>query len=147
MFKPSTYITLFIISLAVFYSCSDDTGPEVNCYECIPYVKATGPDNGLVTIKVTINNENPTVPIVIYDGKFKGTSTDAVVLDTIVSLAKDTFRLPIGPYYSAKATYKSGTKIIHAIDGEALKKQKSVGVCDVTCWTIYGGNIDVRLKY
>jgi hypothetical protein len=138
---------LIILTVSLFFyliSCNQDpTPPYVNCLECY----SPAHDSGDVTIKITINGQNNKVPLVIYNDKYDATNPGKVVKVDTVTVSNVTYSLPVDHYYSVKATYKSNGKTIHVVDGEALKNMKVTDVCSSPCWTPYGGQIDVRLKY
>jgi hypothetical protein len=95
-----------------------------------------------LNIKLTINNENPNVPITIYDGNAED---NVVVLHDTVSTPKYNVLLMPNKFYSVKARYRSGNKIIYAIGGDKIKKSQTT-VCDSTCWSTDEGNINIELK-
>jgi|YNPMSStandDraft_1061717.scaffolds.fasta_scaffold00695_8 hypothetical protein len=130
-------LTINIIIL-LLYSCkySDSDCSELNCLTTEPYEE-------IMTIKLTINNENKKVPIWIYEGKYN---------DTTYLLYKDTVDkeyyeiiLPLNYHYYVKAKYFKGNNIIYAIDGVFFKKY-SRSECDSTCWVVKNNEMDVRLK-
>jgi hypothetical protein len=96
-------------------------------------------------VNVTINDENPKVPLVIYRGKYDPNNIPNV--ETIDTATSSTYKyfVPLNHNFSVKAEYKSGTKTIFAIDGSIFNSQKQDG-CDNVCWQIIGGSLDARLK-
>ena len=135
-----TFISLLLIGSA----CSSEAaGPDVNCFEC----RNTLPDSGIVTIRLSINDQNKLVPIEVYNASYNENMSDKLVLKDTLSIEKMNYKLPVDQYYSVKATYRSGNKTINAIDGEALKTRNATSYCSQNCWIIYGGQIDVTLKY
>jgi hypothetical protein len=100
------------------------------------------PAKGELKVILTINAENPAVPLYIYKGKIEEGSLQ--LIDTAKS---SVFRinLPVNEYYSVAAKYKSGSKTIFAVDGDRIKRKKSV-MCDSTCWSVVNGKINVKLK-
>jgi len=131
---------IFIIAISCkddYYSSSDCSSPDYsNC-------NGTEPKYGQLTIDLTINSENPKVPISIYTGKVED---NVLYLNDTASSASYTATVDINHYYSVKAEYKSGTKTIIAIDGDDVKSKTNT-YCDSTCWRVQNGSIDVRLKY
>lgn len=95
-----------------------------------------------LNIKLTINSENPKVPITIYQGKFD--DNNIVLIDTATTSTYSALLDP-GNYYTVSARYISGNKIINSIGGDNVKKIQNY-VCDSICWTVQEGNVDVRLK-
>jgi len=101
------------------------------------------PASGSLDIDLTINAQNPKVPLTVYYG----------VIDDSIVVARDTatsdsWKIEVGlnVYYSVTAKYKDGTKTIIALDGDKIEKTSST-ICDSTCWEISGDEIDLRLKY
>ncbi len=101
------------------------------------------PDWEFIYIKVTINDLNPYVPIVIYRGNIE--SNDIEWVDTAWS-SDYSIDVPLDKYYSVSAEYKLSTYKVLAIDGNEVKKVKT-NVCDEVCWYIRGKDFDVELKY
>ncbi len=133
-------IYIFIISIILIYSCDQDVFVfDVNCDEC--YV--IKPDSAELIVSVTINEENPYVPLVFY----KGVVEDSIV-DWVDTTRDETLYLlaEMDEFYSVEAKYKNGEKTIIAIDGDKLKTSRVSDVCDSDCWVIKGGILDVRLK-
>ncbi|MBU0765432.1 MAG: hypothetical protein KJ607_11420 [Bacteroidetes bacterium] len=136
-----TAIFIFIF-LAIITGCEPDYS-DLDCSECY----RIKPEWGALNVDVTINNENDSVPVIIYRGKPE--DNDIEWVDTAVS--KDyIIDVPIatkGRYYSIAAYYKVGENTVIAVDGDEIKSVKTTTACDTTCWYISGGSIDVRLKY
>ena len=103
----------------------------------------TRPLNGDLTIKVTINEENPEVPYIIYENFIE--DKDTVLVDTAHS-EQVSVEVPLNEYYSIMAKYKSGDKIISAVDGDRIESY-SQDKCGYTCWYVRGGILKARLKY
>ncbi len=101
------------------------------------------PEWGLVYVDVTINDENPKVPLVFYIGNIEEN-----VIEWIDTAYYESYEIemPLNEYYSVTATYKSGSKAILALDGERFETKK-YHICDENCWVIRGGEYDLRLKY
>ena len=136
---------IFYISVVVFtiviIGCNKSTINGTNCIECLP----VQPEKALLNVTVTINNENPSVPLVVYQGRFNPYNPPPIAqLDTAYS-GTVSINVPTNHFYSIQAEYKSGSKIIYAIDGGEMDTQQQ-GACDNICWQVIGGNYDVRLK-
>ncbi len=100
------------------------------------------PSTAFLDIYLTINDENPTVKLDIYDGDVE----NGYLYAQINADSSYTYlEVAIDREYSISAHYKSGEDSIFAVDGTNLRKQ-SYEYCDSTCWSIYGGRLDVRLK-
>jgi hypothetical protein len=101
------------------------------------------PDWGPLQVYVTINDQNPSVPLVIYRGDIE--DNDIEYIDTAHS-SSYTVEVPVDKYYSVTAEYKDGSRIIFAVDGDKLKLDKNTTDCDEECYYFRGGYIDVRLN-
>ena len=112
---------------------------EVDCSDCY----RIRPDSGELIIQVSINNENPEVPIAIYRDRIE--SGRIRIRDT-VSEEKVYIEVPLNHYYSVKAEYKAGNDSIIAVDGDRIKTHRVTDQCDTICWIIKGGKYDLRLK-
>lgn len=142
MIKMIFNIKTFLISLFIILVFSCEQNPfifDVNCDEC--YFEK--PDSADLIVDITINEENPFVPLIFYKGKAEEGNIEWI--DTAYS---ETLYLysPVDQYYSIKAFYKSGEQTIISIDGDKLKTTRVSDVCDYDCWVIRGGILDVRLK-
>ena len=128
---------VFLVSMG---SCDKELfNLNINCDECDP----AQPDSADLVVRITINDENPYVPLVFYKGRIE----EGVVewIDTAFS-ANLYLLSPVGEYYSVKASYKKDGKTIIAVDGDKLKTRLVSDVCERDCWIIKGGILDVRLK-
>lgn len=130
-----------LLGVSLFISCDK---PSIDCEypdysDCI----TQEPENGKLRIKITINGENKAVPIVIYYGRVEN---EAVCLKDTLKIKEQEYKLPANVYYAVKATYKSGNRTIHAVDGGYLEK-KSYLVCDSTCWVVKDVDLNLKLKY
>lgn len=96
-----------------------------------------------LNVRVTINSENPYVPLQIYVGNIEGNQVDWV--DTT---EKKDYWVDVKPdrYYSVRAKYKSGTKTIYAVDGDKVNLNYTTSDCSQNCYYQTGGYIDVQLK-
>ena len=135
-------LLIFLVSVManLIFSCDKKFNfLEVDCSECY----RIKPDNGELIIHVTINNENPEVPIVIYRDRIE--SGRIRIRDT-VSEKTVYIEVPLNHYYSVKAEYKAGDDSVFAVDGERIETHRVTDQCDTTCWIIKGGRYDLRLK-
>ncbi len=129
------------ILILMVTSCNEDIILfEVDCSEC--YTQR--PEYAPLTIRLTINKENPEVPITIYLGEFE---KDQVRIQDTARYSTVSVDLIPSRYYSVRAEYRVGDKTIYAIDGDEIELKKVSSQCDSVCWVILGGDIDVRLKY
>jgi len=132
---------LISIILIVSSACEriEEGDGIVQCSECYQENPATGPFNAVVTI----NSENPYVPLVIYRGNVEDNNVEYV--DTTWE-SNYWVEVPVGAYYSIAAEYKVGDKIIFAIDNDKLETKLSEKDCDEPCYYFKGGYVDVRLR-
>ena len=139
--KALFLMLLFAVSVIAFCCCDDQYSEctEEDYADCF----TTEPFEAEIVVYVTINNENPMVPLTIYEGKID--DNNIIAEDTAYSEEFYSF-FPLNHYYSVTAKYKSGSKIIYALDGNKMYKH-SRKLCDSTCWDIEGGIYDLKLKY
>ena len=138
---PLIVVSFFIALLLVscFKELSND---DVDCStydysDC----NTIEPDKAKLSVKLTINTENQSVPITIYSGKFE--DNNIFLVDTVAKDNYDTL-LPIG-YYTVAAKYIKGSDTILAMDGAKTSKSKNV-TCDSTCWKVTSADFNVKLK-
>ena len=119
IFRPLCFLILWLLA-----GCQDDM--------CDP-----GPYEGELTVKLTINNENPEVHLVIFRGKIENH-------DTLISEYLDEspvyYQLDADNYYSATARYVSGFREILAVDGKRMETSTDDDGCD------YGQDMTLNLK-
>jgi hypothetical protein len=112
---------------------------EFNCFNCYQ----TKPEWVQLNVTLTLNGQNPSVPLTIYIGDFEDNNIDWV--DTAYA---SSYWVDVKPdrYYSVKAEYKDGSATVYAIDGDKIKLRKNSTDCDAPCYYQVGGYIDVRLR-
>ena len=135
------YLWILFLMLTICFSCDKPMVEDCENYN-FSDCSLDQPDWGLVKVQVTINSENPYVPLTFFRGNIEDNVVE--VIDTAYSgeLKVD---MPLNNYFSVKAIYKSGIKQIIAVDGGDFTTKK-YHVCDQDCWVIRGGEYDVRLK-
>ncbi len=132
-------LSLFI---ALLIACDKDR-PLIDCENpdysnCI----TIEPFFGFLDVHLTFNDENTAIPLTIYLGK---PEHDVVFFyDTIRTSQTITYELNADTYYSAKAEYRKGNKVIHAYDGGFMEK-KSFKVCDSICWVVVDLDFDLKI--
>ena len=142
MNKKASIIIPVVIILASIFSCNDI--PFIFNVDCDPDVcTLTEPDSADLIVHLTLNEENPYVPLIFYRGKIEDD-----LIEWIDTADTETLYLysPVNEYYSIKAFYKSGAQTLIAVDGDKLKTSFITDVCEYDCWIIRGGILDVRLK-
>ena len=137
------FFILFIIqALIISPACERDVPSKltsVDCFDCDP-VK---PSSGKLIVTLTINEENPYVPLIIY----KGYIEDNLIEYIDTSYTSDYWLIvPVNNYYSISAEYKSGDKTIFAVDGDDFKLKYTETDCEVPCYYFYGGYYDLQLR-
>ncbi len=137
----SSIILIVIIAVSVKISgCEqEDLDFYIDCFDCLE----TPPDSASLIIYVTINEENPFVPLELYRGDYEDKVwdfTDTVYNDTTYIYAE------MGLQYSIKASYMKDGEPILAIDGDKLRVADGEGECYPPCYVVRGGTLDLRLK-
>lgn len=138
-----TYCLILSLITILFSGCNtEDSDGSVYCSDgCL----SEKPDSAKLIIKLTINAENPTIPITIYQDKFSLDTTIRVIYQGFIDSSEFKYIVKTNEYYSVKAQYKSGTRTIFAIDGGTFKAENPE-TCDNICWQILGGIYDLRIK-
>jgi hypothetical protein len=141
-FKQIWPVLWIVLMGSLLLRCnSSSTDEYFYCINCI----SEHPDSNRIKIKLTINAENPRVPVHVYASKFNPYQpADTVYIDTITS-SEITIKVATDKFYSVVAYYKNGNDTIEAVDGGLFEAKKIVG-CQNTCWQMSGGIYDVRLK-
>ena len=135
--KKATFILITFIVTIIPLSC-EDSFLYVDCNKCFDdYSKS-------VELRVTIDQENPYVPITLYRGSIdKG---EIVAEDTIDTESYFSSEIDFDEYYSAIAKYSHGGRVIFAVDGQKLRKKFDQNSCRNPCYIIKGDVLDLRLK-
>lgn len=111
MKKPVLFI--FFPALLFFMGCEDQCDP--------------GPYFGEVKVKLTINDENPDVHVVIFEGKIEKGDT---LISEYVSESPVYYELEAEKYYSATARYQSGVREVLAVDGKKMTTTSDDDTCE-----------------
>ncbi len=133
-------ITSFLL-LFMFSSCHEyyyDSGYP--CDYCYTEIQT----EGLLTIQLSINDENPLVPILIFEGELE--TNDTIWADTTDESNYEIF-VPVDKSYTVIAEYKAGDKTIKAVDYDKITMNKNTSDCDDDCWVVLDAKVDVSLKY
>jgi len=139
----SVYI-VFVRLMIVFtvlagWSACDEYMGIVDCDECY----SIEPDSADLIIYFTINNDHPEVPLIVYRGNIEN---DTDWIDTAITSPYYLYS-EIDQFYSVKAEYKVGDRIINVVDGGTIKAKHVSESCDVECWVITGGELNAELKF
>ena len=134
-------LLFFLILAGILYSCNEKifTG-DVNCDECYE-IK---PDSADIIVHLTIDDENPVVPLVVYRGQVEDNNIEYV--DTAYGKTYYLY-VPVNAYYSVEAKYISGNKTIYTVDGDKLQIKHVSDACSSDCWIITGGELYNELEF
>ncbi len=132
-------LTLLGIAWAGCQELLDENDLEPAPPDCIE----VPPTEGYLSVRYTLNAQNPHVPIEIYRGDFE--NNDLILRDTLPS-SHNPYRLPIDEYYSVVAKYLRGQDTIIVIDGDDIEADETE-YSDKSCWSVDNGTIDVKLKF
>ena len=140
MKKVFRYI-LFLISTIVLLksaSCEPEDWIIVDCNDCYSYK----PDSADLIFNLTINEENDSIPIVVYLGKIE----EGIIDWKDTATGKD-FRLysEVVQVYTVQASYKSGSETILAIDADKMTITNADDDCGYPCYIVKGGIFDLTL--
>jgi hypothetical protein len=130
---------IVLVMLTLVGSCSEYLGLNVDCDNCWGFK----PDSADLLIYLTINQDHPEVPIVIYRGNFEDGEVDFV--DTAQN-STYTLYSAVDQYYSVTAEYKVDGKTIIAVDGDVMKAKDATSSCEFECWIITDGEFSLQLK-
>ncbi|MGW8314854.1 MAG: hypothetical protein ACWGNV_04580 [Bacteroidales bacterium] len=132
-------LLLFLALAGNYLGCETENWSfEVNCNDCYGYV----PDSANLIIYLTINQENPEVPITVY----LGPAEEGVVdwRDT-TNLSEYYLFAAMDADYTVEATYQSGNKTILTYDGDHMFLYDGKNECGSPCYIVKGGIFDNRL--
>ena len=77
----------------------------------------SGPYYGDLKVKLTINDENPEVLVVVFEGNYERGDT---IFSELVTTSSVTYEMEGDRFYSATAVYMRGPREIWAIDGKEM---------------------------
>jgi hypothetical protein len=133
--KCFAHLTLFAVVLWWAVGC---TGSCDEDRECLP----DEPQKVDFTIKLTINDENKSVPITVFIGNYD--DRVAYFRDTLATESY-TYSLPKDQRYSVEAVYRQNGRVILAIDDDRVSTSRSYN-CDEPCWSVNTGVANVRIR-
>jgi hypothetical protein len=131
---------IFIFTAVHFSACEqEDLDFYIDCDYCLEEI----PVVDTIWVSLTINDENPRVPLEFYFGDYEDGE-----IDWIDTATEENFWLisDIGVEYSVKASYFVDGEPVVAIDGDKLQVVNGEGECYAPCYYTRGGTMDVRLK-
>jgi hypothetical protein len=122
-----------------FLGCeTEDLVIGVDCNDCFGYV----PDSADLIIYVTINAENPAVPLTVYKGSLEQGEVDW--RDTATTSEFYLFSA-LDVDYTVEASYRSGDRTILSYDGDRMRIYDAGDDCGAPCYIVKGGIFDNRL--
>jgi hypothetical protein len=140
--KPSTprnwlVLTLGLLLCLPFTACLNNNTDCVSSGSCITVEPTTADLN----LRLTINTENPVVPIAIY----LGDASDSVLYfrDTI-NTESISYAVALDQRYSGVAKYRQGQFTILAVDGDRTKL-RSKNDCGDLCYTVDDATLKLQL--
>jgi hypothetical protein len=136
--RKTLYILLFLFS-GVLFSCSDSDYDDCNNQDCL----STYPTTGSITVKVSPDLLNYSIPVRIYAGHYD--DGELIREDTIYDDSKKYVLIP-GMYYSVAAKYKTESGEITVVDGDRIDIV-SHNDCDSTCYTVKDAKVNCKLHY
>lgn len=133
------------LAVLLLVSCTGNSYRDVEDCQNYDYADCNTSEPGKVALNITltINQENQSVPLLIYEGNLED---DVLVRTDTVNTPDFVVMMPPDHYYTVVAGYLSHGTTVKAVDGDRVKKIRSQ-VCDSVCWDVQEGNVDVRLKY
>jgi len=144
-------LLLPLVCVALLFACveEDDDDEEKDCeprpWDCHETNDYTV---GTLSIRLTINAENPTVKIHVYNGNvedgnyYKGISPNPFDYN---ASSYSNASVPLGDY-SAKVDYTVGSVTVTAIDGDSISTY-SEQYCEGPCYYLENASLDLTFDY
>jgi hypothetical protein len=126
-------ITLSLIGCNIFNEECEERPIGIEC-------EHQRPTHGILNISVTINSENPSVPVNVYRGDFE---SGILILSDTLNINEVEYILPINEY-SATAKYISGQDTIITVDGGEISAELTE-YCGEYCWEVHDADFDLEL--
>lgn len=117
----------------------EDLDFYIDCDLCLESI----PDSADLIVTVTINEENPFVPLTFYKGDYEQGVVD--YRDT-ARTGKLFLYSAVDIDYAVMATYQKDGKTIYVVDGDRMRVVSGEGECYPPCYYIRGGTLDLSLK-
>jgi len=130
---------IFCLVIILAWSACNEYIGVVDCSECDPIE----PDSAKLIVYLTINADHPEVPLIFYRGNIEN---DTDYIDTAI-ISPYYLYSEIDQFYSVRAEYQVGDRTIYAVDGDKMKAKHVSESCEVECWVITGGELNVELKF
>ena len=100
------------------------------------------PQTGTLSIRLTINEENPAVPISLYEGNFEN---GQLIRQDTVRQSRYNYSLSPEKDYSVTATYREAGKTIVAVSGGRINLVR-YQMCELQCYDVDEPELDLRLR-
>jgi len=136
--KMSRGFLLGLLSIGLLFCCEPENRYSTNCLDCISFQ----PDSADLIIHVTLNTENDSIPIIVFEGPYEEAKINWV--DTVTN---EEFYLyaRIGQEYTVRAEYKKDEDIIYAFDADIMNISDHGSECGDPCYIVVGGIYDLAL--
>lgn len=138
--KPLHLVVITALCTLLSIASCENEDIFIDCSKCYE----TEPQEMNITMKFTINDENPVVNFTLYVGSFE--SGEPIFYGTTAS-SENSLRVEVGCYYTVVAEYCSQGRSIMAVDGKKFYFEHNTSDCSVECYLAKGSEFDVRLKY
>jgi len=115
-------------------ACDDNFTEDCYDYE---------PDEAEIVIHVTINDENDSIPYILFKGRIE--ERDTILVDTATA-KKWYVWVPVKEYYSVQAKYTVNGNQVITSDGKKLRLMNDSDDSSV-CWKTIGEDHHVQLIY
>jgi hypothetical protein len=138
--RPSSprYWLLGIVLMSMSFAGCLNNGTD-----CVPSGNCTSiaPTTADLRLKLTINSENASVPIAVYEGD----ASDSLLYfrDTIAATTIS-YTVAVDQRYSAVAKYRRGNVTILAVDGDKTKLTSN-NDCGDRCYQVTDAQLNLRL--
>lgn len=133
------HIWLFALLSFLLYRCElEDMEDVIDCNYC----EAVEQDSSSLELRVTINSENPVVPLEIYRGNYEDGVLD--LKDTAYEASWWIYS-KVGVEYTVLARYKDSKDSILVFDSEKMTIYESFGECGYRCYYVENYILDLQL--
>lgn len=112
---------------------NDDCDPTITC-------NTVEPSSAYIYVNLTINSENPYVPLAVYAGN--ASDSNLYFRDTVT--ASTSYSMPIGERYSVVAKYRQRGNTVYAVDGGKTQLESTTN-CNETCYDTDDLTLNLKL--
>lgn len=152
LYPASRYlIAVPLICALAFSACIEEEDEDDKDCDPAPADCHTVPyTSGSLSIRLTINGENPSLDIYIYEGNIEDNKLSPVISPNPVtgwsSASYYKSGMPLGDY-SAKVNYTVGSVTVTAIDGGDISSTSHLYCNNVTCYDVDNAELDLTFDY